>query len=218
MAVEIPDENEHLDYWEHFYRGQSVGLVPRDPSAFARWVADRQCTPGPLIDVGTGNGRDALWFAREGYRVHGVDYAASAVALTSGAASAADLDATFSSLNLYHDDEVSAEAARLATDLAPSAVYARFLVHALEDAGRTNLWRLAQTALSRGGSVYVESRVAETQHAFGEHYRHFVPLETIVAELEAAGARIDHQEQGFGLAVYRDEDPRVCRVVATWGA
>ena len=190
--------------------------MPHEPSAFARWVAGREPVQR-LLDVGCGNGRDALWFARAGYDVTGLDYAASAVELTSGTAAAHGLAARFLQVNLYDADEVTAIASALG-DPAPTLVYARFLVHALEDDGRANLWRLTSEVLRDGGVLYVESRVAETEHVFGDHYRHYVPTETIVTELEAAGADVEHCEESNGLAVYKEEDPRVCRVVARWSA
>ena len=103
----------------------------------------------------------------------------------------------------------------VATSFSPSVLYARFLIHAIEDGARFNLWSFARETL-RPGRAYLEFRTAGTRHAFGEHYRHFVPAETVASEVEAAGAVVEHVEEGYGLAVYRSEDPRVCRIVARW--
>ncbi len=212
------DEHEHLDYWESFYGSNARAAVPLEPSSFARWVAGREVGPGPIVDVGSGTGRDTLWFAREGYRAVGLDYAQSAVRLASGHAEREELDARFQTLNLYHPDEIAEVGAKIAADLAPRVVYARFFVHALEDDGRQNLWRLARDLLIDGGRLYLEFRVQGTEHEFGEHYRQFVPPDVVAAELQAHGAVVDHLEVGTGLAVYKTEDPPVCRLVASWSA
>ena len=34
--------------------------------------------------------------------------------------------------------------------------------------------------------------------------------------MQAHGAVVDHLEVGTGLAVYKTEDPSVCRLVASW--
>ena len=209
-------DRDHHEYWERFYASTAVSAVPHEPSPFARWVAERESAPGPLVDLGTGNGRDALWFARQGFRTLGMDYADSALHLASEIAAADALPASFARLNLYDDVEVAASAQQCAEVLSPSVVYARFLIHAIEDAGRHGLWTFAETALREGGRAYLEFRTAETHHVFGEHYRQFVEPAVVVAELEATGARIEHIEEGFGMAVYKTEDPRVCRIVARW--
>jgi hypothetical protein len=49
---------------------------------------------------------------------------------------------------------------------------------------------------------------------FGEHFRHYVQSDVVVDELARYGFDIEHREEGHGLAVHKDEDPRVCRIVA----
>ena len=216
VPLEVDDDHEHRAYWEEFYRSEASRKVPTEPSPFARWVAEREQPPGPLVDLGTGTGRDALWFARRGFETLGLDYASSAVELASSHADEEGLNARFEQLNLYHDDELSDLGGRVAQTLRPEVLYARFFVHALEDDARLNLWRLAGILLPRGGRVYLEFRVSETQHFFGEHYRHFVPPEVVESEIVAAGGTVESQEVGHGMAVYKNEDPRVCRIVAAW--
>jgi SAM-dependent methyltransferase len=213
----MTEEHEHIGYWESFYASDARTKVPREPSGFARWVADREEVPGPLVDVGTGTGRDAIWFARQGFSTVGLDYAESAVRLAAALADEERVDARFTRLNLYHPDEVETLGAKLAADVAPRVVYARFFVHALEDDGRQNLWRLTRDLLRDGGRAYFEFRVGKTKHEFGEHYRHFVAPEVVREEIEAHGGQVQHCEVGTGLAVYKHEDPPVCRLVASWG-
>lgn len=212
----VDEDHEHRQYWETFYAGSQSSAVPRSPSSFAEWVASRESVPGPLVDVGMGNGRDALWFSRCGFDVLGLDFADSAVRLATDLATSEGLAVSFARVNLYHQTEVSDAAALMGLDLRPRVLYARFFVHALEDDARLNLWRMAREALGAGGRLYLEFRVTATQHEFGEHYRHFVHPDTVAAEIEALGGRIEHREEGHGLAVYKDEDPRVCRIVARW--
>lgn len=210
------DGHEHQAYWEQFYASAASAAVPEQPSAFATWVAGRESAPGPLVDIGTGTGRDALWFCTQGFEIVGLDYAESAVALATRLAQARGQSARFDTLNLYHGDEADAAARRIAQDLIPQVLYARFLVHALEDDGRLCLWQFARAALAEGGRLYLEFRVAETDHVFGEHYRKFVDPDQVAAEIVAAGGRVEHRSVDHGLAVYKDEDPLVARMVAVW--
>ena len=51
------------DHWWPFYFGQSQKTVPTQPSPFAQWFLEREPTSTQIVDIGTGTGRDALWFA-----------------------------------------------------------------------------------------------------------------------------------------------------------
>jgi SAM-dependent methyltransferase len=204
----------HVNYWDGFY-ATKADKVPSEPSAFARWVAERDDPPSSLVDIGSGTGRDALWLASQGIEVLGCDYSPVAVRYASAHAEERGCSATFRQLDLYDLREMLSVGALLGHEATRDAVYARFLVHALEDAGRLNLWRFSRSVLSRtAGRVFLEFRTEATTHEFGEHFRHFVDAEVVCSELTSYGFDIEHCEDRHGLAVYKGEDPRVCRIVA----
>lgn len=209
----------HHEYWDSFYRSRDSVAVPRDPSPFAQWVREQDPHPHVLVDIGTGTGRDALWFARRGQRVLGLDYAPAAVAQAAATADAERLPATFETFDLYDADQVLTTGARLASSGAPPTLYGRFLLHALEDDGRRNLWRLAEVTLRDGGRMYLEFRTgkdAEAAHVFGEHFRRFLDPDTVVDEIEAGDGRVEYRGDGHGMAPFRGEDPHICRLVVGW--
>ena len=210
----------NVKYWEAFYSGKKSREVPADPSAFGRWVSEREQGTTSIVDIGSGTGRDSLWFARQGHPVLGLDYAEAGIEIAAEAAAAQGLeDARFELLDLYDLRQVMETGARLAHEEREHVIYGRFLIHALEDAGRRNFIKLAELALARGGRLYLEFRTGEDEdqpHAFGEHFRRYLSPDQVVAELTESGAEIVHQETDYGLAVYGDEDPQVCRLVASW--
>lgn len=206
-------------YWREFYSSGRSAAVPDEPSAFARWANERETSSAPVVDIGCGTGRDAFWFARSGHRVLGLDYVPAVLDAAQARAEAKGLDARFEYFDLYDLRQVLATGGRLAHDDDRYLVYGRFLLHALEDAGRHNLWRLASTALRSGGRLYLEFRTGEDAnepHVFGEHFRRYMSGDDVVAEVESYGGSIEHREEGRGLAVYKEEDPHVCRLVARW--
>ena len=205
-------------HWDSFLTKQA-SQVPAAPSPFGRWVAANYPAPHRIVDLGTGTGRDALWFAREGRPVLGIDF--SGVSRVRKVSHAENLPASFEVLNLYDTRAVLALGARLSREEEPVDLYARFTLHALADHGRTNVWRLASMALRHGGRFFAEFRTLQDQgrpHFFGPHMRRFLEPDEVVAEIEAAGGHVVHLEQGRGLAPFHDEDPHVCRVVAEWDA
>ena len=210
------------DYWDGFYAGLASRDVPTGCSAFAEWVAGRLGPRSVVAEFGFGTARDSLHFAAQGHRVLGFDFAEHAVdaatARVAGVvASGAELDATFTGLDLYHRGETEALARDLA-DEGVDAVYGRFLLHSLEDEGRGNLLDLASVALADGGELLLEFRTgldAGHEHLFGDdHYRAYLDPDAVEAELEQRGAHVVELVTGHGLAVYKTEDPHVARIVA----
>ena len=72
------------DWWDCFYtdrtktRSPFFGTAPDEN--LAEWVsADSALKRGPALDIGCGNGRNAVLLARAGFDVHGVDYSQAAI-------------------------------------------------------------------------------------------------------------------------------------------
>ena len=206
-------------HWDAFY-GDGAPGVPRKPSPFARWVAKNYPSRRPLVDIGAGNGRDAIFFARRAARhVTALDYSLHAVGMTRRRAKRLGAALEAAPLNLYDLREVLSYGVRLSRTEQPVDLYARFTMHALDHVGRRNVLRLASMALRRGGLLFLEFRTGQDSnrpHVFGEHRRYYVGPATMVRQIESAGGRVIAQEQGTGLARLKGEDPYVCRIVATW--
>jgi SAM-dependent methyltransferase len=211
--------NGNRQHWWSFYFGRPRDAVPAEPSPFARWVHDREPPGSAIVDIGSGTGRDSLWFARQEHDTLGLDYIPAATDHAGRQAADEGLPARFRTLNLYDIRQVLTIGGDLAHRDTPPTLYGRFLIHALEDAGRHNLWRIASMCLRRGGRFYLEFRTgldADAEHEFGEHFRRYLDPDTVMAEIEAWGGQLEHRETGHGLARYKHEDPHVCRLVATW--
>lgn len=211
------------EYWDAFYAEKRASeVVPTEPSAFAKWVADDLADERGrgIVEFGSGNGRDAMWFASLGHKVKGFDFSESAVNLAQSHADERAVTATFNTLDLNDAHAVHRAGKVLTESEAELAFYARFLIHSLEDAGRLNLFDLARRCLDGNGNLYLEFRSVEDRvrkHVFGDdHFRVFHPLENIVRELEDRAAKVVFTDVGQGMATYLDEDPVVARIVVAW--
>lgn len=208
------------DHWLTFYRGPA-DAVSGTPSPFAAWFAGRERPGGRVVDIGCGTGRDALWLAEQGFDVLGLDYAPGAVRRARQGACVRKVGAQFSTFNLYDARHALALGGLLSHEPEPVTLYGRFLLHAINESGRRNLWLLARSCLRRGGRFYLEFRAADdaaepADLVFGEHFRTLLRHADVAAEIDASGGRVEHCELGRGLAVYQHEDPYICRMVATW--
>lgn len=63
--------------WDQIYSGRDQ-RVPVNPSALVLETA-ANLTPGAALDVGMGNGRNAIYLARKGWKVTGIDISREAV-------------------------------------------------------------------------------------------------------------------------------------------
>src|SRR4051794_39101666 len=210
----------HHDYWDSFYASRASAAIPQASTDFARWVRARLRRRQVVAELGFGTGRDALWFARHGHRVIGFDFAETAVRQARGHAAAHGLPASFSVLDLYDRAAVDVAVEAVGGRFSAPAVYGRFLLHALEEAGRQHVLDLAAGALPHGGELYLEFRTGldrDAEHAFGdEHFRAYLEPEDVAEEIARRGGVVVHAEAGRGRAVYKTEDPHVARLVARW--
>ena len=202
------------DYWQDFYASPDSQRVPRVESSFARWVDERLDGAAAVIDVGTGTARDARFFASKGRRVVGVDYSHAAVQAARELSEAEGWPSEFREVNLGDLHAVGS----LVADLDWAAgwhLYARFLVHAIDDSARANLWVLAGAVVRAGGECWLEFRTdrdEQEQHVFGEHFRRYLAPEQVRDELAAHGMAVLESVHSRGLAVHGQEDPWVARL------
>jgi SAM-dependent methyltransferase len=194
--------------------------VPEEPTKFARWVRKRIEPATRIVELGCGSGRDTLWFASKGYDVHAFDFASSAVATVCGAAEAYGAELAVEELDLSRPDDVDGAAVSVLAGGAPRVVYARFLLHSLDEDGQAGLFQLAATVLRAGGLLFLEFRAHEDQtgmHLFGDdHFRTYPKAADVVTAIEARGGQILTAKTRQGWAPYRTEDPFVTRIVARW--
>jgi len=68
--------------WESFYQDRAKPcpfFCTFPDESLARWMEEGLFNPGRAIDLGCGNARNAIFLARHGFAVEGVDYSRSAI-------------------------------------------------------------------------------------------------------------------------------------------
>jgi SAM-dependent methyltransferase len=70
-------------WWDSFYEDRAkpcpfFGTSPDE--SLAKWVREGLIPPGRALELGCGNGRNAIFLARQGFSVEGVDYSQAAIA------------------------------------------------------------------------------------------------------------------------------------------
>ncbi len=133
-------------FWEQLYRSRDSLWSGNPNPQLVREASD--LTPGTALDVGCGEGADAIWLAERGWQVTAVDYAT--VALERGAAQAvARGDAVAQRIQWLHSDLTAWVAGETSYDL----ISAHFL-H-LPQEPREAIFRRLAAAVALGGTLLI---------------------------------------------------------------
>ncbi len=95
-----PETMRHM--WDDRYRERGA-VWGNEPNRFLVEVAS-DLEPGTALDLGCGQGRNALWLAGLGFTVTGLDLSPVAIAQANEIAQESGLDATFEAVNLVEWD------------------------------------------------------------------------------------------------------------------
>lgn len=203
-------------YWDQYYRS---GVCVTEPSLFAQYVAG-QVKPGEtLVDLGCGNGRDAIYFARHGLEVTAIDLSKEAIT-------------ALQSRNLLNTCFQHGDVASPSFHQPGSYhnAYSRFSIHAMTEEHARLLFQSVFQSLRPGGRFFIEVRsvldplfgkgeeLERNSWIFDSHYRRFIVLEELVEELFKCGFHVTYAEEKTGFAPLGQDDPPVIRVVAVKSA
>lgn len=118
-------------------------------------------TPGRAVDLGCGEGADAIWLARQGWHVLGVDISPTAVARAHAAAVEAGVDGRVT----FEAHDLSEWEPEGEIDLVTASFF-----HSREELPRTEILRRTIAHVAPGGHVAIVSHLAPPP--WSEHTHH----------------------------------------------
>ena len=202
-------------YWADFYARTEYTTG----STFFEFVSARPGTPGTVIDIGCGDGRDSCAFGTTDRRVLGLDQ--SPVGIEHAQQRAADLGlerVEFRTCDVSSADDLGAalDAVRDRGG-APVLFYLRFFLHAIHEEVQVALLDAIDAHARPGDQLAAEFRTEQDAHTtkvHTKHYRRFQNGPAFVADVRRRGWTVEHEEERSGLSPYGEEDPVLMRVVA----
>ncbi|WP_347057904.1 LicD family protein [Blastococcus sp. HT6-30] len=187
--------DQHMDraVWRNYYRYSTVTASAAKPSDYAQWLAGRLPPGGPVLELGAGQGGDALWLAEQGHRVEAIDYVDSVMTDAQRVAEERGLPARFRVRNLYDPRRALTLGGEIAARREPVTVYARGLLASFVTVGRPNLWRLLAMVLRNGGQAHLDNPQESwaPQYGLGRPLHIEMPLDVLAGEMAPYGLRID---------------------------
>jgi SAM-dependent methyltransferase len=169
-----------IESWEDRYSGQDQIWSGRVNPVLAEVAADLE--PGTVLDLGSGEGGDAVWLAQHGWQVTAVDISQTALARTRSAADEAGVAARIRSERY----DLTADFPDETFDLV-SAQY----LHSSGDFPRTAVLQAAAGAVEPGGRLLIVDHGAPPPWMPADHaYHHdFPPVQEVFDALDLAEDR-----------------------------
>ena len=204
-------------YWTEYYAKNSK---PTDSSTFAEFILPKLDKNKNLIGLGCGNGRDSIYFVQNNLKVVAVD----------------QVQCEIDYLNENHKEENIIFVADDFTNLDNTKheiinetdfdyIYSRFTFHSINEKKENRTLDWIEKNLSEGGYFLLEARsindpmfkqgnaLSENEN-FTNHYRRYMDLDVITDKLESRNFEIIYKIEDNNLAVYKDDNPYVIRIIA----
>lgn len=199
-------------HWNSYYAKKGV---PAEPSSFAHFVLTNIPRRLSLLEVGCGNGRDAVFFNKNGHDVTAVDSSEQAIHLCK------EIHGS-NGVNFVHGKILTSK--NLIKGLF-DIIYSRFTLHAMTIDEECSFIENSYKLLKSTGRIFIECRsiydplarrgeiISPNERCEG-HYRRFIVKEDLSDKLESVGFKVISLVESSGLARFGDEDPVVIRVEA----
>jgi SAM-dependent methyltransferase len=182
------------EYWSNYFHGKDQNFKREPNSLLTKAVKGRQ--PGKALDVGMGEGRNAIYLAKQGWKVTGIDRAESALAVARQEASKQGLKIT----------PILQSAEEFDWGRQQWDIIAVLYVGAV----RENVAKIRE-ALRPGGLVVIEAFLAPPgQPGAGSDYERGE-----LRKMFADGFKILHYEETEGVADYGQKRMQLVRLIAS---
>lgn len=200
-------------YWNEYYK---KNIAPSEPSKFAKDILKYLESGKKLIELGCGNGRDAIFLSNNKIDVVAVDQCESSIN---------NLRSSVSSDNIKFvaDDFIET---KLLEKESFDYVYSRFTLHSISEEEENKLINRVYEALKKDGLLLIEVRsvkdeifglgeqISRNTYVYNNHSRRFVVLEELVEKLKFIGFEIDFVDENNNYAIYKELNPIVIRIIA----
>lgn len=209
-------ELDDKSYWENYYSKKSTPYKHSDFAqyCYTNFIPKKQYFK--LIELGCGNGRDALYFLSKGVNVVAVDQCESEIKY---------LSEKYSNENIRF---VAADFSRLGNMGKFDAIYSRFTLHAIDKESEIATLKWASKNINKKGWLFIEARGLKNEYfGLGEkhpfekntfyyenHNRRFIDLDAVVKLLESLDFEIILADEQKDRAPFETQNHTFARIIA----
>lgn len=204
-------------YWDSFYKRNHK----HTPSQFCVCVLTEIEPDTVVVELGSGNGRDAHYFASQGHITVAMDLSSQAVKYCEDLAKSRNIiHSAFYQGDMTNKSMVQKLVghARKISRGKEVVFYSRFVMHSLDAEQELKFLNILTDCMQTNEAVYFEFRSKEDSDLikhYGGHFRRYIDADNFIQKLSGEfGFLIDYFIVGRGMAKFKEEDPFVSRVIA----
>lgn len=211
-------------YWDNFYKDHSYRGDISECSTFASFCEENFFKQQSIVDLGCGNARDSLYFAKLGHHVLAVDQSIDAsIKEVKAHHKLQFLEDDFIKPSHHSDDKHTNE---YHPDLLPVDVfYSRFTIHSITSEEQDKLLRKVSQCLRSGGLFCIEVRttkdpkfgigkhISDTTYFNDGHTRRFIDSQEFLNEVLSLDFKLKYFNEQDNLSVYKDDNPVLLRII-----
>lgn len=203
-------KEEERKYWEAYYENHRLNS---EPSLFAQFVTPFIKDDTRLLELGCGNGRDSIFFAKNNtIKVTALDQCQDQIDF----------------LNSLGHSNMTFEAADFTNYKSEGSdfdyIYSRFTLHSVDQVSEQRTFKNSYDNMRPNGLMLIEVRsifddlmgegTQVSEYEFiTDHYRRFVKIEEMINNGLAANFKLLYKLQSKDLAPYRDQNPVIIRLI-----
>lgn len=207
------NKDDDVNYWEHYY---DMHLKSEKESPFANFCMENFFNKKQdLIELGCGNGRDSIYFAKNRMNVVGIDQCENIINF---------LRKNYTRDNLVFEKD---DFTNLANARKYDVVYSRFTLHSITYLEQIKVFSWVESVLRKNGLFCIEARgirnslyrigipLKDEEDAFihDSHFRRFLKIERLIDDLKKE-FNIIYSAEDKGFAPIGKEDDYFIRVIA----
>jgi len=206
-------------YWNSYYQNHGKDKGINVCSTFAKFCLDKFFTKEELniIELGSGNGRDAVYFAHHKLNIIAIDQSTTAIEI--------EKESIKEDVNGYLNpralDFVSEDYSKYESI---DAFYSRFTIHAITKNDEELLLPKIYSALNNGGLFCIEVRTTkDPMFGVGEdcgnntfitdHKRRFIESDVFLKKILSLGFKLLYFTEENNLSIYKDDNPVLMRII-----
>ena len=210
MKFEHTRENT---YWNNFYKKISeASLSPMPPSQFAAFCCSELRNKGvkTIVDIASGDGRDSIFFAEQGFHVHAFDKSKEAVEFLRN-----KLKKT-PNIEFFEHDVIKNSIPDITEKQFNRAFYARFFIHVLEHSDLKIFLNNLSGGMRPNDYLFVEYRNEkdiDLAKVTPKHYRNFYKSSFVSSIAARNNLDCIYEVEGQGFAKWKEDDAFITRQV-----
>lgn len=208
------------NYWDEYYKLYGDDKEISDPSSFAKFILKNFFSQNKLniVELGSGNGRDAIYFACNGHNVIAIDQSTKIINIQKH-----NLDSK-SSMNLLFkaQDFVKEDYSRYEKI---DVFYSRFTIHSISKSDELDLLPKIYDNLDSEGLFCVEARTindplfgigkfcGENTYVADNHKRRFINTKVFRKQVLDLGFKELYFIEKNNLSIYKNDNPVLMRII-----